>query len=138
VDEVAAIAAGAAGLRAGGMAACWRVAGANAGAAAAGAGAAGAAATGAVLLGKKDLAALVAGVAAVVFGTTLRAIGRGFGNGTFGFAQTSVPTTSPIAKARPVASAVDRNTAAWTDRVTGFPADESFDLTSPESDKTRI
>jgi hypothetical protein len=88
-------------------------------------------------LGKEDLAAaLVAGMAAVVFGTTLRAIGRGFGNGTFGLAQTSVATTSPIAKARPVASAVDRNAAARTDRVTGFPDGESFDLTSPGSNKS--
>jgi len=131
VDEVAAIAAGAAGLRGGGMAACWRLAGPKAGAAGAGAGAA---AIGAELLGAEVLAAaLAAGVAAVVFGTTLRAIGRGFGNGTFGLAQTSVARTSPIAKARLVASAVDRIAAAWTDRVTGFPAGESFDLTSAMS-----
>jgi hypothetical protein len=109
------------------MAACWRVAGPNAGAAGAGAGAA---AIGAELLGAEVLAAEVG---AVVFGTTLRAIGRGFGNGTFGLAQTSVARTSPIAKARLVASAVDRNAAAWTDRVTGFPAGESFDLTSAMS-----
>jgi len=113
------------------MAACWRLAGPKAGAAGAGAGAA---AIGAELLGAEVLAAaLAAGVAAVVFGTTLRAIGRGFGNGTFGLAQTSVARTSPIAKARLVASAVDRIAAAWTDRVTGFPAGESFDLTSAMS-----
>src|SRR5207249_4645350 len=62
-----------------------------------------------------------------------RGIGRGFGNGTFGLAETSDARESPIAKARPVASAVDRNAAAWTDLVTGFPADESFDLTSAMS-----
>ena len=65
-------------------------------------------------------------VADVVLGTTLRAIGRGFGNGTFGLAQASVATDSAATKIRPVASAVDRNAAARTDRVKAFPGGESF------------
>src|SRR6202035_2729239 len=82
VDDVAATAAGVGGLRAGGggKAACWRAAGAIAGAAGLAAG---------ILLEAVVLAAVVvAGVVlvAVVFvagvlGTTLRAIGRGFGSG---------------------------------------------------------
>lgn len=63
------------------------------------------------------------GVAAagVVLGTTLRAIGRGFGNGTFGFAHASTDSAdSPTANARLVASAVDRNAAARAERVTAF------------------
>ena len=76
-------------------------------------------------------AALAAGAAAgIVFGTALRAIGRGFGNGTFGLAQASVATDSAATNTRPVASAVDRNAAARTDRVTAFPDGESFGLTS--------
>jgi hypothetical protein len=76
------------------------------------AGAAGAAvATGAVFL-----AAAFAGgwvIFAEVLGTTLRAIGRGFGNGTFGFACASdAHADNPTASARLVASAVDRNAAA--------------------------
>src|SRR5882672_12912072 len=78
VDDVAATAAGTVGRRAGAGAACWRVAGAKAGAAAAAAGAA----TGAVVFA----AALAAGRGsfAAVLGTRVRAIGRGFGNGTLG------------------------------------------------------
>jgi phosphohistidine swiveling domain-containing protein len=54
-------------------------------------------------------------------GTTLRAIGRGFGSGTFGLAQASTEIAdSPTASARLVASAVDRNAAARTERVTAF------------------
>jgi len=57
----------------------------------------------------------------VVLGTTLRAIGRGFGNGTFGFAQAFAEIAdNPTASARLVASAVDRNAAARTERVTAF------------------
>src|ERR1700730_17779937 len=78
VDDVAATAAVGGGLRAGagGKAACWRVAGAKAGASAV------VPATGAVVL-----AAVVAAGAVFlveVLGTTLRAIGRGFGSGTLG------------------------------------------------------
>src|SRR3979490_537004 len=89
VDDVAATAAGAGGLRAGGdgKAACLRVAGSIAGAKVAiGAGILAAApAAGAGFL----VAVFGAGavILAVVLGTTLRAIGRGFGNGTFGLAQ---------------------------------------------------
>jgi hypothetical protein len=131
VDEVAAIAAGVTGFRAA-TAACWRVAGPRAGAGAAGAGAvvAGAAVTGVDGFGAAEVAGATA---AVVLGTTLRAIGRGFGRGTFGLAQTSVATASPTANARYVASAVDRNAAVWTVRITAFPDDESLDLTSSRS-----
>jgi hypothetical protein len=51
----------------------------------------------------------------------LRAIGRGFGNGTFGLAQASTgKADSPIASARPVASVVDRNAAARAEWITIF------------------
>src|SRR5476649_2549034 len=74
VDDVAATAAGVVGLRAeGGSAACWRVAGAMAGAAIA---------AGAVVFAE----AVAAGV---VLGTTLRAIGRALGSGTFFLAAAS-------------------------------------------------
>ena len=60
-------------------------------------------------------------VTGVVLGTTWREIGRGFGNGTFGWAQASTDIAdSPTASTRPVASAVDRNTAARAERVTAF------------------
>jgi hypothetical protein len=76
------------------------------------------------------LAAVFAGGAAFlreVLGTTLRAIGRGFGNGTFGLAQASAANAdNPIVSARLVASAVDRNAAAREDGVTAFPDGESF------------
>ena len=56
-----------------------------------------------------------------VLGTTLRAIGRGFGIGTFGLAQASTEMADrATASARPVASAVDRNAAARAERVTAF------------------
>jgi hypothetical protein len=67
------------------------------------------------------LAAVAA--ACVVFGTTLRAIGRGFGSGTFGLAQASAANTdSP--SARPVTNAVDRNAAFRV--FTAFLRGESF------------
>src|SRR5258706_15114151 len=80
VDDVAATAAGAGGLRAGGggKAACLRVAGSIAGAAGAGA------TRGAVFLASVFVAArtvvLVEALLVEALGTTLRAIGRGFGN----------------------------------------------------------
>ena len=83
---------------------------------------------------KKAGVGLAAGaVAGVVFGIALRAIGRGFGNGTFGSAQASVATDSAAANIRLVASAVVRNAAARTDRVTAFPDGESLGLTSSRS-----
>jgi hypothetical protein len=107
VEEVAATAAGAGGFRAvgGGRAACWRVAGAIAGTAGAGGNAA-------VTDGGAFLAAGVAAGAvllAELLGTTPRAIGRGFGNGTFGLAQASTAhADNPTASTRLVARAVDR------------------------------
>jgi hypothetical protein len=125
VDEVAAIAAGE-GLRASGKAACSRVAGAR--------------------IGGRPAGAIVAGVnltdaatrGAVLFvdawSTTLRAIGRALGNGTFGLAQASAPKPDkPTTSARLVASAVDRKTAERLDRVKAFPQGESFDRASPMS-----
>src|SRR5215208_3877613 len=126
VDEVAATAAGDGGLRAGGKAACRRVAGARIG------GLAGAAVAGVVnLAGVTKAGALFF---ADAWATTLRAIGRAFGNGTFGAAQASAPKADkPNASARLVASAVDCKAAARLDRVTAFPQGESFDRASPMS-----
>jgi hypothetical protein len=60
-------------------------------------------------------------------GTTLRAIGRGFGNGTLGLGAASTANAdNPTASARVVANAVDRNAAAQADRVTIFSGGESF------------
>src|SRR3981081_600441 len=78
VDDVAATAAGAVGLRAAGRAACLRALGA-------GGGASGAAVAAGLVFLAAEFATGAAGLA-VVLGTILRAIGRGFGNGTFGFA----------------------------------------------------
>jgi len=55
---------------------------------------------------------------AVVAGTTLRAIGRGFGSGIFGAAAAGAENAT--ASARHVAKAVDRNAPARTVRVTAF------------------
>jgi hypothetical protein len=67
----------------------------------------------------------------VVLGTTLRAIGRGFGNGTFGLAAASaVNADNPTASARPAVRTVDRNAAARADGVTTFPDGESFNRSS--------
>jgi hypothetical protein len=74
-------------------------------------------------------------VFAVDLGTTLREIGRGFGSGTFGFAQTSTgKADSPIASARLVASAVDRNAAARAEGITALLCGgESFNRPSLRS-----
>jgi hypothetical protein len=66
-------------------------------------------------------------IADVVAGTTLRAIGRGLGSGTFAGAATANPAT----RMRLVAKAVDRSAAARTDRVTAFPDGESLDVMRP-------
>jgi len=102
VDEVAATAAGTDGLRAGGggSAACWRVAGAMIGA------------TGAEALVALPFLVVFAARSAVfveVWGTTLRAIGRGFGNGTFVLAETfEAHADNPVASVRLVTRAVDK------------------------------
>src|ERR1700675_1798993 len=90
-----------------GCSGCWRGGGRSRGCAAAnGAGAAAAGGAGAV---------------AADLGTALRAIGRGFGSGTFGLAQASAAMADkPTASARLVANAVDRRAAARTERVTVF------------------
>jgi hypothetical protein len=105
VEEVVAIAAGVGGLRAatGGSAACWRVAGAIAALRDAGAG------------GFAEVAVLGA-----VFGTMLRAIGRGFGSGIFDLAAGSFAQASPASSTSVVAIAVERNAAVRTDLVTAF------------------
>jgi hypothetical protein len=68
-------------------------------------------------------------------GTALRAIGRGFGSGTFDLAQASTgKVANPTASARLVASAVDRYAAARTGRVTAFLCGgESFNRSSHRS-----
>jgi hypothetical protein len=60
-----------------------------------------------------------------VLGTTLRAIGRGLGNGIFAQASTA-NADNPTASARLVAMAVDRNAAARVDGVTAFFRGESL------------
>jgi hypothetical protein len=125
VDDVAATAAGVGGLRAGGKAACWRVAGMIAAAAG------GAAATGRPVAAGRAAAAgeFLAAVVArgVVLGTTLRAIGRGFGNGilAFGEASAAAHAANPTASARVVVIAVDRNAAARAEGGTAFLCIES-------------
>ena len=103
----------------GGKAACWRVAGAIA------------AVTGTVVFAAAVF--LVAALLSVLLplsallGTTLRAIGRGFGKGTFALAEASVvQADKPTASARLVARAVDRNAAARMQGVTAFLRGESF------------
>src|SRR5258707_9257680 len=152
VDVVAATAAGATGLRAGagGKAACWRVAGAMAGAAGAavagfgagavflaavlGAGLVGAEAVAAGILASRVLASRVLAsrvLASRVLGTTLRAIGRGLGVGTFGLAQASAanpvnPTANASVTSARVPKAVRRNVGGGTNGVTAFLRGESI------------
>jgi hypothetical protein len=77
-------------------------------------------------------AVFVAGALGEVLGTTLRAIGRGFGSGTVVVAEASAANTdNPTASARPVANAVDRNAAARNDGVTAFLRGESVNRSSP-------
>jgi hypothetical protein len=95
-------------------------------------------AAGAVATTVAFLAAVAAGGAAFladVAGTTWRAIGRGFGNGTLGLAQASAAANAdkPTASARLVAKAVDRNAAARVERFTAFPGGESFNRPSLRS-----
>src|SRR5206468_12651133 len=84
--------------------------------------------TGAAAVSLSVILSVVLGVAGamaeVVAGTTLRAIGRGFGSGTLVAA--SAETGNAAASARHVAKAVDRNAAARTFRVTAFLRGESF------------
>jgi len=130
VEDVAATAAGVICLRGGGTAACWRVAGASTGGAGVGAGAGLAAAVFAA--GAVFTLVLVAAVLVAAFGAALRAIGRGFGNGTFVVAQASTERlNSPAASARLAASAVDRSAAARAERVTAILCGgESFSRSS--------
>jgi hypothetical protein len=70
----------------------------------------------------------------VVLGTMLRAIGRGFGNGTVGLAAApAAHDDNPTASARLVANAVDRKAAARLDWVTTFLRGESFNASSSRS-----
>jgi len=68
----------------------------------------------------------------LVLGTTLRAIGRGLGSGTFGLVAASAvhvdnpEASKPKASAKLVARAVDRNALARADRVTALLRGESF------------
>jgi len=101
----------------GGKAACCRVAGAKAGAGGATTGgAAGDAAPGAAFLA----VAAVAGLdSAFGLGTRLRAIGRGFGSGTFAQAW-AIRADSPTANAKLAVNAVDRSAAARAEDFTAF------------------
>jgi hypothetical protein len=66
--------------------------------------------------------------AGVVLGTTLRAIGRGFGSGILGLAADASPAhaANPTTSAKVVVIAVDRNAAARADWVTAFLCVESW------------
>jgi hypothetical protein len=117
------MAAGVGGLRAtgGGNAACWRVAGAIA---------ALGAVEGAEIVVAAGLdvvlAAALSAVFSVALGATLRAIGRGFGNGILCLAAVSFAhACDPTIRASVVAMAVERNAAKRADRVTAFLCDES-------------
>jgi hypothetical protein len=73
-------------------------------------------------------------VADVFLGTTLRAIGRGFGSGILGLpAASAAQADNPTANARVVAIAVDCNAAARADFVTAFLCGESRDGSVPSS-----
>jgi hypothetical protein len=62
-----------------------------------------------------------------VLGTTPRAIGRGFGNGTFCLVEASAADTdNPTSSTRLVARAVDRFTAVRMRGFTAFLRGESF------------
>src|SRR5882724_9825275 len=133
VDVVAATAAGVTGLRAGvGWVTRCR------------AGAAGAATGGGKVAVVAPLAGAVAAAGGIVFGTTLRAIGRALGNGTLAFACPSaaldLACPSAAGAGRPIASvrltaktvdraavdrAVDRKAVARANRVTTFLRGES-------------
>jgi hypothetical protein len=70
-------------------------------------------------------------VAAGVLGTTLRAIGRGFGMGTFGLAQASAahadnPTASASVTSALVPKAARRNVGGGANGVTAFLRGESI------------
>jgi len=121
--DVVAIAAGVTGLRAGARPHADAVAGAKAGALPGAPGAV--VATAAVFLA----AAVAAGAVflAELLATTWRAIGRGFGSGTFGLvAASAAHADNPTASARLVAMAVDRSAAARADGVTALLRGESF------------
>jgi hypothetical protein len=68
-----------------------------------------------------------------VFGTMLRAIGRGFGSGTFAAHASRVGAANPTASARLVTSAVDRSAFAQARRFTAFLRGESCSRFSPSS-----
>jgi hypothetical protein len=79
-----------------------------------------------------------AGLAAtVVFGTTLRAIGRGFGNGTFGLSDLAKASAAnadkPTASARLAAKAVHRIAIARANGVTALFPGESSNRGRPKS-----
>jgi hypothetical protein len=80
----------------------------------------------------------VEGLAAtVVFGTTLRAIGRGFGNGTFGLSDlakaSAANTDNPTASVRLAPKAVHRIAVARANGVTALFPGESSNRGRPRS-----
>jgi hypothetical protein len=119
VEDVGAKTGAGAGFRntAGGSAACWRVAGWMDGA------------------GLAESA--VTGFARIALGTTLRAIGRGFGNGTFGLpgiANASDATAdNPTASTTPATELVHRNAVARPNGVMTLFRYESSKRARPTS-----
>jgi hypothetical protein len=73
--------------------------------------------------------------ATVVFGTTAREIGRGFGNGTFDLAASAFVATAdnPTASARPAPKAVHRSAVARTNGFTVLFPGESTNRGRPRS-----
>jgi hypothetical protein len=129
VDDVAATAACGGGLRTGGKAACRRVVfGRTASPVAAGGprtAILGAVVDGAIAVaGNVPFADACGGEAC---GTALRALGRGFGNGTCDLAQAPIDNTDrPMASARLVANALGRKAAERLAGVTAFLRGKSF------------
>jgi hypothetical protein len=73
-------------------------------------------------------------LADVLLGTTLRAIGRGFGSGILDLAgPPAAQAGNPKASTRVVAIAVDCNAAARADFVTAFLCGESWNGGGPKS-----
>ena len=80
---------------------------------------------------------------AVVFlaeatGTTPRAIGRGFGKGTFGLPAASAataenPTASAKLAVKLIVKIIDLRAVTWADGITAFPDGESFNRSSLRS-----
>jgi hypothetical protein len=73
--------------------------------------------------------------ATIIFGTTAREIGRGFGNGTFGLAAkaSAANADNPTASVRPALKAVHRIAVARANGVTALFPGESGNRGRPRS-----